>query len=206
MTGPPTRLVVADDHPLFRLGLVTALQQHGLEVVGQAGDGEAALALVERLVPDLVILDVRMPRMNGIEVCRRITATGLATRAVMLSTYDEPAVQRAAHEAGAAAYFGKDTRPDAIAQWCLRLAREPRLRLVPAADDVPELSPRERQVLALMAEGHSNKAIATALAISPETVKDHCSRIYAKFGTSDRLGTVNRAAELGFFATTDPPP
>lgn len=206
MTDAPPRLVVADDHPLFRLGLVTALQQRGLDVVGQAGDGDEALALVERHAPDLVILDVRMPRLNGIEVCRRITAAGIATRAVMLSTYDEPAVQRAAHDAGAAAYFGKDTRPDAIAQWCLRLAREPDLRLASAAFDVPELSARERQVLGLMAEGHSNKAIASALAISPETVKDHCSRLFAKFGTSDRLGTVHRATELGFFTTNDTPP
>lgn len=206
MNEATIRVVVADDHPLFRLGLTAVLTQRGFSVVGQAARGDEAVELVTRCEPQLVILDVRMPGLDGLEACRQITAMPRAPRVVMLSTYDEPAVLRAARDAGAAAFFGKETAPDEVADWCRRLVAEPGLNLVPSDVEVPTLSPRERDVLALLAQGHSNKAIAATLRLSPETVKDHLGRIYAKFGTSDRLTTVNRAHDLGFFAAGDNPP
>jgi two-component system, NarL family, nitrate/nitrite response regulator NarL len=203
---PAIGVVVADDHPLFRLGLVVVLREHGFDVIGQSGRGDEVLELVDRHRPRLVLLDVRMPGMDGLEVCRRLTARWPAIRSVILTTFDEPAVRAAAHEAGAAAFFGKETQPDEIARWCRRLVDEPRLRLLRPTAVVPALSRRERQVLALLEQGLSNKAIATSLAISPETVKDHCARIFGKFGTGDRMATVHRAHELGFFTTPDANP
>lgn len=202
-------VVVADDHPLFRLGLTVVLEQHGLDIVGQAGRGDEALQLVLSRRPDLVLLDVRMPGLDGIEVCRRVRASLPATRCVMLSTYDEPAVLRQAMEAGAAAFFGKDTAPDEVACWCRRLIDEPGLHLLRGAmrvDDAPALSDREHEVLRLLALGHSNKRIAALLSLSPETVKDHCARLYAKLGTKDRTSTVNRAHDLGYFTTIEHTP
>jgi two-component system, NarL family, nitrate/nitrite response regulator NarL len=203
---PAIGVIVADDHPLFRLGLVVVLRQHGFDVVGQSGRGDDVLELVDRHRPRLVLLDVRMPGLDGLEVCRQLSERWPALRSVILTTFDEPAVRAAAYEAGAAAFFGKQTQPDANARWCRRLVDEPRLRLLRPTAVVPSLSPRERQVLGLMERGLSNKAIATSLAISPETVKDHCGRIFGKFGTRDRMATVHRAHELGFFATLDPDP
>ena len=210
MASGGSRVLVADDHPLFRLGLTVVLEQHGFEVVGQADRGDDALALALARRPDLVLLDVRMPGMDGIEVCRHLSDALPDVRCAMISTYSEPAVRRNAVAAGAVAFFGKDTAPDEIAHWCRRLLDEPGLRLLgldsDTVDEAPLLSQREHEVLRLLARGYSNKRIAAELALSPETVKDHCARLYAKFATRDRTSTVGRARDLGFFTTSDHPP
>jgi DNA-binding NarL/FixJ family response regulator len=208
----PVRVVVADDQRVVREGLVTVLSiLPGIEVVGAAADGEQALALVNRYRPQVVLMDLRMPRMDGTEATRRILAAHPTTAVVVLTTYADDDSILGALQAGAIGYLTKDAGRDHIAraihaaaagQAILDPAVQARLvaTAAPAPGDVrpsrplpDKLTAREAEVLALIAAGHTNTQIAKVLVVSPSTVKTHINNIFAKVGISDRAQAVHYA-------------
>lgn len=195
------RILIVDDHQLAREGLKAVLSDDGFEVVGEAASGEEAVVLVSQLGPDVVLMDVRLGAgIDGLEATRRIAALGLPSRVIMLSLHDMPAYVREALAAGAAGYVLKDASiaelRGAVGQVMAGQSVIP-LALINAvvregtreqrpADALGSLTSREREVLGLVAEGLTNKAIARQLAVSPATVKAHVERIIAKLGVTDR--------------------
>ena len=195
-------MLVADDHPVFRLGLTMALTSLGFGTVVEAIDGHHAVELARNRHFDVVILDVRMPRKNGIDAARAIgdqcrTSGASAPVIVMLTTYEEPAVVQRAVAAGAAAFYSKETEPKALALAIDRLLVGDETIGLPNVE-LPDLSPRERDVLKLLVAGSSVKEMAGALSISVDTVKDHVARVYAKLDVNDRVGAVNAARRFGW--------
>jgi DNA-binding NarL/FixJ family response regulator len=201
VTGAPgqggIRVLIADDHPLFRMGLAHALRARGFDVVAEAENGRNAVDLARTLRPELAVLDVRMPEMDGVEACRALRAEAQAPHVVMLTTFDEPALVAAAAEAGATAYLSKETDPHRLAETLMRIAAEPERDWMPHVD-LPVLTRRERDVLTLLAAGHSNREIAGRLGIGAETVKDHVASLYRKFDVGDRVSAVREAERLGY--------
>lgn len=195
-TASEPRVLIADDHPLFRMGLRYALKAQGFEVMGEAANGSEALAICREQPVDVVLLDVKMPAMDGIEACRAIARLDPAPLIVMLTTFDEPAIVRAAADAGAAAYLSKETSPDMLAAAIRAIVDQPERNWIPRIE-VPDLTPRESQVLALLAQGCSNKEMAKRLDLSPETIKDYLNGVYRKLEVRDRLGALARAREVG---------
>ncbi|AFZ67317.1 response regulator transcription factor [Deinococcus peraridilitoris] len=189
-------VLIADDHPLFRMGLRYALAAQGFTVVAEASDGEEALRQCRRTLPDVALLDVKMPRLSGIEVCARLQSENIPSAVVLISTFAEPAIIDAARSAGARGYLSKETDPAVLALSLRRIVSEPTRDWLPRTN-LPSLTPRERDVLSFLARGHSNKEIARELGLSPDTVKDHLGRLFAKLGADDRLSLLNRARELG---------
>lgn len=201
------RVLVVDDHPVVRAGLVGLLEvEADLEVVAEAGDGAEALAVVQALRPDVVLMDLRMPRLDGAAATEAILAALPATRVLVLTTYDTDGDILRAVEAGATGYLLKDT-PQAQLVEAVRsaargetvLAPSVAARLVsrlrsPAADP---LTPREVEVLAAVARGLSNAEIGRALFIGEATVKTHLLRVFAKLGVDDRTRAVTVAMERG---------
>ena len=206
------RILIVDDHQLAREGLKSVLAGDGLEVVGEATSGEEAVELVTRLQPDVVLMDVRLGSgIDGLEATRRIAALGLPSRVLMLSLHDMPAYVREALAAGAAGYVLKDASitelRGAVSQVMAGQSVMP-LNLINAAlrqserevrpiDALNTLTPREREVLAQIAEGLTNKEIARLLNVSPATVKAHVERIIAKLGVSDRTQAAVLVARAG---------
>jgi DNA-binding NarL/FixJ family response regulator len=190
------RVLIADDHPLFRFGLAHALRARGFEVVAEAENGRHALELARTHRPDLAVLDVRMPDVDGVEACRALRRFDPAPQVVMLTTFDEAALVAAAREAGATAYLSKETDPRRLAETLERIVREPDRDWMPHVD-LPELTRRERDVLRLLAEGLTNRAIADALGIGAETVKDHVASLYRKLDVGDRVTAVREAERFG---------
>ncbi len=188
------KILIADDHPLFRLGLSMALSDEGFDVVAEASNGREAVERSDGV--DVVVLDVKMPELDGIEACRVIAARERAPLVVMLSTFEEPAIVQAARDAGASAYLSKDTAPRELAQMLRSILAQPDASWMPAVE-LPSLTPREADVLRLLARGLANKAIARSLEISPETVKEYMKELFRKLGVRDRLNAVRRAGELG---------
>jgi DNA-binding NarL/FixJ family response regulator len=211
------RLLLVDDQALFREGLRTLLAlQTDFEIAGEAANGEEAVALARKLVPDVVLMDLRMPVLGGVEATRRITAEAPAARVIVLTTFEEDEEVFAALRAGAAGYLLKAS-PSAKLCEAIRLAargesllepsvaakvvaefarigdREPRRSFPPLAEP---LSIRERDVLRLLAEGRSNKEIAGELGIAEGTVKNHMSNVLGKLGVLDRTQAALRAREL----------
>jgi DNA-binding NarL/FixJ family response regulator len=192
------RLLIADDHPLFRVGLRAALEREGFGVVGEAGDGQEALNLSLELLPDGVVLDVRMPHMDGITAARKLREQRYRGLITLLTTFNEPVLIQQAAYAGADAYWSKELPPKALAErlrW-LSQGQEPRLR----APELPKLTAREQEVLQWMAQGLSTKEIARNLHISPETVKDHLVRLYEKLEARNRVEALERARSLGLLS------
>src|SRR6478735_7163083 len=189
------RILLADDHPVVREGIRGMLHGYDdIEVVGQAGSGPEAVALVEEVHPDLVLMDLRMPGGDGVEATRAIVAAHPATRVVVLTTYETDQDILRAIEAGAAGYLLKDIAPAELAR-SVRAAAGGETVLATSA--APELSPQEVRVLRLAADGRTNAAIGAALFIGEATVKTYLSRAYEKLGVSDRTSAVRRALELG---------
>jgi len=210
------RIVVADDQPVVRVGFAALLgAQDGLEVVGEAADGQAAVDVVVRERPDVVVMDVRMPVLDGIEAARRVVAaTQGQTRVLVVTTFDLDAYVYDALRAGASGFLLKDATAaeltaavrsvasgDSLASPLLtrRLvadlaARDGRRRSV---DVGSVLTSRERQVMLLVAHGQSNREIAQGLGIGEETVKTHVARCLAKLGLRDRVQLVVFAYECG---------
>ncbi|MFN8510940.1 MAG: response regulator transcription factor [Deinococcaceae bacterium] len=191
------KVLIADDHPLFRMGLRYALTAKGFEVVAEATDGLEALSACEAASPDVVLLDIKMPNMDGIEACRQLTHKHPGLIIVLLTTFGEPAIIEAARKAGAKGFLSKETDPTILAESLERIMREPMRDWLPISVAVPQFTARERDVLGLLLEGYTNKRIAQTLGLSPDTVKDYVSRVLTKLDVSDRLGALKKARELG---------
>jgi DNA-binding NarL/FixJ family response regulator len=198
-TGP-IKVLIVDDHPVVRRGLRVLLEvQDGIEVAGEAGDGATALALAAELSPDVVLLDLKLPGMDGIAVLTQLKASDSTARVLVLTSATEPAAASLALRSGAAGLVYKDVDPDALVRAIrsvhdghLLLAAEAAGSLVrngggwnPVAG-LDALTGREREVLAEIAKGRSNREIARALAVSEKTVKAHVSSVLAKLGVQDR--------------------
>jgi DNA-binding NarL/FixJ family response regulator len=213
------RVLLADDQRVVREGLGTLISLlAGIELVATAADGEEALALVGRHDPDVVLMDLRMPRMDGIEAIRRLTARGDRPRAIALTTYADDASVLGALRAGARGYLTKDAGADQIRAAVEAVARgeaalDPAVQhhVVAALTDPAEhagpelpdgLTPREAEVLALIAEGLTNAEIADRLVVSAATVKTHVNHIFAKANVRDRAQAVVYAYAHGL---ADPP-
>lgn len=204
------RVLVVDDHPVVRSGLIGMLAvTDDIEVVGEAGDGEEALALVESTRPDVVLMDLRMPRRDGVSATGAIVSGYPATKVLVLTTYDTDTDILHAVEAGAAGYLLKDT-PHAELLDGIRAASRgetvlappvaarlmSRLR-TPAAPAAVQPSPRELEVLAAVARGLSNAEIGRELFIGEATVKTHLQRLFTKLDVDDRTRAVTVAIERG---------
>jgi DNA-binding NarL/FixJ family response regulator len=201
------RVLVVDDHPVVRSGLIGMLAvEEDLDVVGEAGDGEEAVARVAALQPDVVLMDLRMPRLDGAGATARIRAEHPRTRVLVLTTYDTDGDIVRAVEAGAAGYLLKDT-PRAHLVEAVRAASRGETVLAPAvaaklvsrmrAPVAEPLTPREVEVLRCVARGLSNAEIGRDLFIGEATVKTHLLRVFAKLGVGDRTRAVTVAMELG---------
>jgi DNA-binding NarL/FixJ family response regulator len=191
------RVAIVDDHTLVRAGLEELLETDPeIEVVGTAADGSEGIALIEREAPDVVLMDLSMPGVDGVEVTRQIVASGATARVVALTSFAERDRVLAALDAGAVGYLLKDSEPEELRR-AIRAADRGESPLSPKAARTlltartegshgPELSAREREVLALVAEGMPNKLIARRLEISEKTVKAHLTRVYHQIGVTDR--------------------
>jgi two-component system nitrate/nitrite response regulator NarL len=204
------RVYVADDHPLYREGVVAAIKgRPDLELIGEAGDGAQALEEIKDLKPDVAVLDMKMPGIDGIRVLNALRRDGDQTRVLFLSAYVDSAIVYRAVAAGAAAYLSKDSGRQAICDAVSAVARgdsvlapeihagiaqEIRLR---EHDDRPVLTPREREILNLTADGCSAPEIGRRLYLSTTTVKTHLQHLYEKLGVSDRAAAVASAMRRG---------
>ncbi|HEX6916867.1 MAG TPA: response regulator transcription factor [Phycicoccus sp.] len=201
------RLLVVDDHPVVRAGMVAVLgEEPDLQVVGEAANGAEALALVPRLSPDVVLMDLRMPVMDGAEATRRIVDGPDAPHVLVLTTYDTDADIVRAVEAGARGYLLKDAPTPVLTEAIRRAARGETVLAPPVAARLadrlrapagPELTAREVEVLGLVARGHSNADIGRRLFIGEATVKTHLIRAFAKLGVADRTAAVTEAHRRG---------
>jgi two-component system, NarL family, response regulator LiaR len=202
------RVLIADDHAVVRQGLRTFLGlQDDIEVVGEAADGEEALAAAERLAPDVVLVDLVMPGGDGIEAIRRLRERVPAARAIVLSSFVDDDKLLPAVRAGAAGYLLKDVQPQELVA-AIRTVHGGGALLHPsvAARLMEELAgdpltPREREVLGLIGRGMSNKRIARELGIAEKTVKAHVSSVLAKLGVADRTQAALYAARHGLVAS-----
>ncbi|MCX5417095.1 response regulator transcription factor [Streptomyces sp. NBC_00059] len=212
------RVVVADDQAVVREGIVMLLGLlPGIEVVGAARDGDEAVALVAETAPDVVLMDLRMPRCDGVEATRRIRKEYPATQVVVLTTFADDDSLFTALQAGARGYLTKDARGEEIAQAVAavmsgeaglspkvqrrlleRVTAQPAMTGASVPAELPDgLTPREAEVLVLIAEGLSNTEIARTLHISRATVKTHINNLFAKTGARDRTGAVRYAYGRG---------
>ncbi len=206
------RVLVADDHSLFRDGIVSLLQAAGFEVVGQVSDGEQALEATRRLQPDLVLLDIAMPGMDGLETLRGIKSARPETRVVMLTVSDDDRHLFEAVRSGAEGYMLKNLTANEFLQLLQGLeqgeaamTRRMAARLMKGMADqarrpeqaAPSLTPRELELLQLVAEGLSNRAIGQRLSISENTVKYHMKHVLQKLGAQNRTEAVSIALRAG---------
>jgi DNA-binding NarL/FixJ family response regulator len=204
--APPTkaRVLVVDDHALLRTGVANIINQEpDLEVVAEAGDGVEAVAAFERHHPDVTLLDLRMPVMEGVEVVRRIREQDPQARVIILTTYDTDDEIARALKAGAKAYVLKDIAADDLIG-CIRTVLAGKTYLAPAAaaklaEGVTrvQLTPRELTTLRLLADGKANKEIANELDISERTVKTHLGHLFEKLGVTSRTEAIKVASRRG---------
>ena len=214
-SADPIRIVVADDHPVVRGGLVALLRTlPGLEVVGEAADGEAAVREAHLTRPDLVLMDIRMPGLDGVEATRRIRAGVPATRVLVLTMYDDDVTVFTAMQAGAQGYLLKEAEQTdivraihgvmageaifgpGVAERVLGYFAHP--PTTPSeAYPFPELTEREREVLELLSRGRRTHEIASELYLSPKTVANNLTSIFAKLQVAGRAEAIIRARERG---------
>jgi DNA-binding NarL/FixJ family response regulator len=206
------RVLVADDHSLFSDGIASLLEAAGFDVVGQVGNGLAAVEAAVRLSPDLVLMDIAMPQMSGLEALRLIKAKAPKTQVVMLTVSDDDADLFEAVESGALGYLLKDLDADEFFKMLeglqrgeAAISRRMTTRLMKGfanlsnrrSESVDSLTQREMGILPLLSEGMSNKAIAQRLSISENTVKYHIKNILQKLGVQNRTEAVTRAISAG---------
>lgn len=209
-----TRVLLADDHPTFRRGLGALLATVAtVDVVGEATDGQMAIALAADLAPDVVVMDLNMPGVNGVEATRRIVETNRDVAVLVLTMFDEDESVFAAMRAGARGYVVKGSETDDVLRAIESVARGDAVfgpavanrvlsyltKPLSARDPVlfSELSDREREVLELLARGMSNSDIARTLVVSPKTVRNHVSNVFTKLHVADRAEAIVRARKAG---------
>jgi DNA-binding NarL/FixJ family response regulator len=212
--GEAVRVLLADDHPVYRDGLAALLGSlDGVEVVGTAADGVEAVAGARELQPDVVVMDVQMPRLDGIEATRAITADSPHIGVVVLTMAEEDQTLFAAMRAGACGYLLKGANQGEIVRAITAVAQGEAIfgpaiarrvaeffSAVPVAapgSPFPQLTTREHEILALVAAGRSNAQIATELYLSPKTVRNNVSNIFAKLHVADRAEAIIRARDAG---------
>jgi len=201
-TTPKATVLLVDDHALMRTGVANIInQEHGLQVVAEAANGVEAIAAFEQHHPDVTLLDLRMPVMEGVEAVRQIRARDPRARVIVLTTYDTDDEISRALKAGAKAYVLKDISADDLVS-CIRAVLAGKTYLAPAAaaklaEGVTrvQLTPREMAALKLVADGKANKEIATALDISERTVKTHLAHLFEKLGATSRTEAVALALQ-----------
>ena len=201
-------VMVVDDHDIVRAGLARVLgTTTDIRIVAEAGDGAEALALLSQVRPDVILMDLSMPTMDGVTATRRILDEHPSACIVALTSFDDRERVVAMLEAGARGYLVKDGDPDELVT-AIRAAASGGEPLAPAAtvamlrdrevrDDLARLTAREREVLELLATGISNRAIGERLTVTEATVKAHLSRVYAALGVADRMNAALRARRLG---------
>jgi len=195
---PPISVLIVDDHPVVRRGLRVLLEvQDGIAVAAEAGDGASALALAAEHAPDVILLDLKLPGLDGLAVLGELKARGSAARVLVLTSVTEPGPASLAVRSGAAGVLYKDVDPDALVR-AIRSVHDGHLLLAPGAAGtllrpagsavagLDALTAREREVLAEIARGRSNREIARALGVAEKTVKAHVSSVLAKLGVQDR--------------------
>jgi two-component system nitrate/nitrite response regulator NarL len=209
-TAPrPVRVVVADDHPAMRRALARLVREHdALELVGEAGDGEQALEMLAALIPDVALLDVRMPGVDGLTIVSRLRATASPVRVLLISGNDESEVAHEAIAQGAAGFLSKDAEESEIADALIAVANGHSVLSSALQSGLLDLirtrsrgnlhlSGRERELLELAASGLNTNEIAGRLFLSPNTVKTYWQRLYEKLGASDRASAMAEAIRRG---------
>ena len=206
---PAVRVLVADDHPAMRGALARLVREHsGLELIGEAFDGEHAQAMIDELAPDVALIDVRMPRLDGLALLRRLQSAGSPVRVLLISGNDDSEIAHEAIGRGAAGFLSKDAEEEEIGEAILAVA-DGQSVLSPALQSgvldlirersraIVDLSGRERDLLRLATEGLTTAEIAERLYLSPNTVKTYWQRLYEKLGTSDRTSALAEAIRRG---------
>ena len=228
-SGRKITVVIVDDHRIFRQGVQVNLEMNDdIQVVGQGGNGDQGLDLVRQLQPDIVVMDINLPMMNGIQVTRQITADGLPTRVVMLTAYDDTQQMIYAMRAGASAYCVKEIEPDKLVdvlrfvlrgnyvvgtqvfdktgldQWIDKGVQSAAGQYyADMGETFSPLSPREMEILSCVTRGLSNKEIAQSLKISHQTVKNHMTAILRKLAVEDRTQAAVFALQHGWVRLQD---
>ena len=221
MAERPISVLIVDDHPVVRQGLRVLLEvQDGIEVAAETGDGPTALELAAEHAPDVILLDLKLPGMDGIAVLGALADRGDTSRVLVLTSATDPASAAAAVRAGAAGVLYKDVDPDALVR-AVRAIHDGHLLLAPEAagtllrsaswswGGLDALTSREREVLGELAKGRSNREIARALHVSEKTVKTHVSSVLAKLGVQDRTQAALYAVTHGdgdWAVSSRPPP
>jgi two-component system, NarL family, nitrate/nitrite response regulator NarL len=205
------RVIVADDHPIYREGIVRAVKERpDLELVGEAEDGRQALEEIKRTGPDVALLDIRMPGLEGPQVLNALHRDGIKTKVIFLSAFMESELAYETVAAGARGYLSKESAREeicdaiaAVARGGTALAPEAQAGLAAEVQErertagEPQLTPREREVLQLISEGLSSPEIGKRIHLSPTTVKSHLHKLYEKLGVSDRAAAVAEAMRRG---------
>lgn len=218
----PLRVLVADDHPLYRRGMVSTLGSIGVAVVAEAANGVEAATLAVEHEPDLVIMDLHMPELNGIEATRRIVHALPGVAVLVVTMFDDDESVFAAMRAGARGYVLKDAGDEEILRAVSAVVAGEAIFSAPIAQRVigyfsaagaagrlpafPELTDRENEVLALIAQGHDNATIARRAYLSPKTVRNHVSNIIGKLQVADRAQAIARARDAGIGSPPNPGP
>jgi DNA-binding NarL/FixJ family response regulator len=221
MTGTPTRVLIADDHPVFRDGLASLLEPlPGIEVVARASDGHEAVALAAESEPDVIVMDVQMPGLNGIEATRQVVADRPQVGVLVLTMGEDDGTVLSALRAGARGYLRKGAEQDEIVRaietvrgggvvFGASLAGRIAEVLAPPAGATtrpfPELTERETEVLDQIAAGRNNGQIAAELFLSPKTIRNNVSSILAKLQATDRAEVIIRARDAGLGVRPEPP-